>query len=723
MRKNLRSRIVSILMIMAVIATIFSPITAKADTGEDDKDSSYVNINSEADLSKMSNSTSDKYYILTEDIVISENWKPISDFTGTFDGGGHTITFNIDKSTGAFVRTQYLGLFTSCTDATIENLYVNGNISLTTGGSLSNPNVYIGGVVASSTNSTLKNIHFSGNISVETNNDNSSWVGGLIGKATNTQISLCSNTASITAKVNTAIGITKTGGLCGEFDGTIDNSYNLGNVLATAATDSPYAGGLVGNNKGTITKSYNAGTVKSEGSGMSLSDVYAGGISALGETGSSITDCAVMSSSISVTIGWVNTGYKNIIAQGGTKSNNIAINTISGSPSNDANSRYTNAQLKTTAPYSFDFYNTWAIDGTINNGYPYHNRNPYAINNIQYQDVPSALQSFIDDGYISINDIKQTDDGFTLCTKPLSEIFTDMGVSSQINASDGSSLSLFYLTSWYIYSVGNNYSILKMRGYEEAKTIAEREAEEAGEEVGEIKGVGTSIPFMNFDISLINSFYEDIVQQVNLSQNEFDLYTALRKLIYGSVDANYTYCVPIASYFASSSSKGNHLIAEEYIKKILSTERDENGYIEIPSNISPAQTDFLNTLPDIYDSANNRIVVSNYNLTNNEKKAILACRTGNLSLNAYAAENIAHAVATIKLGDFLQSNDTLLVITLAALGETGALVTYEFSRAGAAYLFPKAVKSDAGVGEESIPKEQFVSYLLDETLEANFGNV
>ena len=320
--------------------------------------------------------------------------------------------------------------------------------------------------------------------------------------------------------------------------------------------------------------------------------------------------------------------------------------------------------------------------------------------------MPSALQSFIDDGYISINDIKQTDDGFTLCTKPLSEIFTDMGVSSQINGSDGSNLSLNYLTSWYLYSVGNNYSILKMRCLNE-----------------EGAGIGTSIPFMDFNISLINSFYEDIIQQINPSQNEFDLYTALRKLIYGTIDANYTYCVPIASYFASSSSKGNHLIAEEYIKKILATERDENGYIQIPSNISSAQTDFLDTLPDIYDSENNRIVVSNYNLTNYEKKAILACRTGNLSLNAYAAENIAHAVATIALGDFLQSNDTLLVITLAALGQTGALVTYEFTRAGAAYLFPKAIKSDAGVGEESIPKEQFVSYLLDETLEANFGNV
>ncbi len=171
MSKKLRSRIVSVILTMAIVVTSFIPVIAFADTGnnEDDTGSLYVPIGSENFLSLMSISTPIKHYVLTEDIVISGDWKPISNFTGTFDGGGHTITFNIDKSTGAFVSTQYLGLFASCTDATIKNLYVNGNISLTTGGSLSNPNVYVGGVVASSTNSTLENVHFSGNINVETN--------------------------------------------------------------------------------------------------------------------------------------------------------------------------------------------------------------------------------------------------------------------------------------------------------------------------------------------------------------------------------------------------------------------------------------------------------------------------------------------------------------------------------------------------------------------------
>lgn len=732
MSKKLRSRIVSVILTMAVITTLFSPITAKANTEEDDTNIIY--INSQSDLSKMSNSDNPiNNYILQKDIVISEDWKPISNFTGKFDGNGHTITFNIDKNTGAFVRTQYLGLFTSCTDATIKNLYINGNISLTTGGSLSNPNMYVGGVVANSTNSTLENVHFSGNINVETNNDNSSWAGGLIGKADNTRISLCSNTASITTKVNTAIGISQAGGLCGEFSGTIDNSYNLGNVLVNVATDSPYAGGLVGKNKGSITKSYNAGTVKAQGSGMSLSDVYAGGIAALGETGSSVTNCAVMSSEISVVIGWVNTGYKNIIAKGGSKSNNIALNSISGSPSNDANSRYANAQLKTTTPYSFDFSNTWSLDGTINNGYPYHCRNPYAINNIQYQNVPSALQSFIDDGYISINDIKQTDDGFAMCTKSLGEIISAMGFEkiygkfytpeelATMKKEDIEVLTAKNLNCWYIYSVGTNYSILKMRGYEEAKQTALENGE------AKPRGIGTSIPFMDFDISLINTVKENLSQENQYSQAEFDLYTGLDKLIYGRVDEMYTYCFPLADYFSKSSSKGSHLIAEEYIKKMLAKERDEDGYINIQSDIKPTQTNFLKKLPGIYDSENNRIKVNKYNLTNDEKRAILACRTGNLSLNAFTAENIAHAAATIKFGDFLQINDInhlILVIVIEATEPETDDIIYEFTRDTVEGFFESAIKSDTGIGEDPVPfKEVFVGILLNSSLEANFGDV
>ena len=710
MIRNLKNQILAIILIALIVIGVFPPIKVQATVPTDDisvdEDSennvpiNAVYITSEQELATIGTSVYN-YFILTKDIEISENWNPISNFTGTFDGNGHTITFNISKTTGAFSTTPYLGLFASCTDATIKNLYVNGNISLSTGGSLANPNVYVGGIVGNSTNSTLENVHFSGNINIVTSNDNSSWVGGLVGQATNTQISLSSNTATITAKVNSYIGITKTGGLCGEFSGNIENCYNTGNVLATAVTESPYAGGIVGNNKGNITKSYNSGKVQSDGSGFSLENVYAGGIAALGETESSVTDCAVMSPEISVIIGWVNTGYNYIISNGGNKSNNISINNITGTPTNDSNSQFTQAQLKTTTPYkSFDFYNTWAIDKTINNGYPFHDRNIYAIN-IQYQNVPDGLKSFIDNGYISINDIKQTSDGFTLCTKPLSEILSSMGIS-RINGDEGI-LKLEDLDSWYIYNIGTSYSILKMRGLDG-------------------RNIGTSIPFMEFDIGLINLFHADLIQQVEQSGNEVQLYNELDRLIYGRVDSQYTYCLPIADYFATVTSKANYLIAEEYIRKILSTERDADGYIQVPSKIEPTQKNFLMTLPNIYDSENNRIKVNNYNLTIDEKHAILACRTGNSSFNIFAAENIAHAGVTILLGDFLQGPEITIELEREN-EETLEMERFSVQREVAKDWFASAIKSDAGVGEEKIPKELIAYKFLAGKLLTTFGDI
>lgn len=705
MKKRIKKQMLAIVLIAVMLIGIFSPISVLATTTEEENSNEDSNtlvfISNEQELAMIGTSSPINHYALNSDIEISENWSPISNFTGILDGNGHTIIFNINGTTGPIPSTPYLGLFKSCTGATIKNLYVKGNISLTTGGSFFNPNVYAGGIIANATNTTLKNVHFSGNINITTSNDNSSWVGGLIGKATNTQISLCSNTAEVTAEVKSNIGITRVGGLCGEFSGTIENCYNTGNVLATAITDSPYAGGIVGNNKGNIAKSYNSGKVQSKGSDLSLADVYAGGISALGETGSSVIGCAVMSSEISVSIGWVNTGHKYIITNGGDKSNNISINNIIGTPTNDSNIRYTQEELRTKTPYeSFDFYNTWNINENINNGYPFLDKNIYAIN-IQYQDVPDGLKSFVDNGYISINDVKKTSDGFTLCTKPLSEILSNMGIET-ISNNEGE-LSLKDLDSWYIYNIGTSYSILKMRGLEE-------------------RNIGTSIPFMEFNIELINLVHEDLIQQVEQSENESKLYNALDQLIYGRVNSDYTYCVPITEYFAEVTSKANYLIAEEYINLILKNERDADGYIQVPSKIEPLQKNFLMTLTDIYDSENNRIKVNNYNLTNNEKRAILASRTGNLSLNIYAAENIAHAKVTILLGDFLQGTDITLVVETKN-NETLEVEYTTIQREIAKDWFSSAIKSDAGIGEESVHKEIIAYELIAPELLLTFGDV
>ena len=719
------SRILSIVLIAVILMGMFLPLTVQAaEVSEEIKENETTtsNVTTEENLTSLYSSepgvyhipdatalseiekvesNSNNQYILENDIELTDDWDPLDNFQGTFEGGGHTITFNINEETGPIVDTQYLGVITSCSNATIRDLYVNGNYTLTTGGSFFNPNIYIGGIVGEATDSTLENVHFSGNINILTSNDNSPWVGGLVGKANNTQILLSSNTAQITVEANSYVGIVRAGGLCGELNGTIENCYNKGDLQATAAIDSPYAGGLVGINNGTITKSYNTGKVQSKGPSTSMSDIYAGGIVAKGENGSSVTNCAVMSPEISVATGWINRGYKYIIANGGNKSNNISINNISGSPTNDSNTRYTQAELKTSEPYeNFDFLNTWAIDGTSNDGYPYHYRNKYAVD-LDNQLIPEGFGSFIEYGCASYYDFRQTDDGFTLCIKPVGEILLSLGINDdQLDGEISEDyISLDALNSWYFFNIGESYSILKMRN---------------GVYTNDNDGIGTSIPFMEFNINLIDLLYEDLNQNIQNSSNEKQLYEELYALIYGEINPDYVYCPTIANYFSETSSKASYLIAEEYIKKIMAMDKDENGYIQVPlpDKLSNEQREFLLSIPEIYDEGNNRIKVNSYNLTNIEKKAILVCRTGNKSLNNYAMENIVHAIYTVKIGNFLQG-----------AGEVFEMNGVQMDRAAAITRFTASIKSDTGVGEESFSKDLINVPPIMNSLKNNFGDI
>ena len=708
--KKLSKKIFAILLVTVYFIEVFLPTKVQAKNIEkqvevmnnstDEPTSEIIYIYNFAQLASIDLNLS-SHYVLKSDIEINVDWEPISNFTGIFDGNGHTITYSINETTGAIPNDPYIGLFASCTDAEIKNLFVTGNISLTTGGSFFNPNIYVGGIVANSTNSTLENVHFSGNINVTTSNDNNSWIGGIVGKANNnTQILLSSNTAPITTNVESMIGSTKAGGICGELDGIIQNCYNMGDVLATAATESPYAGGITGKNNATIIKSYNSGKVQAEGSDFSLSDVYAGGIAAIGETSSSISDCAVMSPEINVSIGWINSGYKYIIANGGNKSNNISINSILGSPINDSNAQYTQSEMKTSIPYTgFDFYNTWKIDETINNGYPYLDKNIYAID-LQYEKIPSSLKVFINLDYINSNDIKQTNDGFTLCTKSLGDILLNMGINEIKGNNENEEFSSEILKDWYVYAVegdeGIFYSILKMR------TGSEQPA--------------TAIPFMDFNIQLINYLIDDTIEQTDKSNYEALLYNSIDCLTRGVVSPNYDYCVPIADYFANVESEANYLIAEEYIKKVLSIDRDINGYINVPTNISTVQENFLSTLPNIYNEENKTIKVKKYNLTIDEKHAILACRTGNLSFNTYAAENIAHAMVLKLAGTYMQNAINGLPVPPSY---NGIAVDEVFMN----YLFECAIKADAGIDEESVPKDIIAYGAIAPALQSKFGDI
>ena len=202
--------------------------------------------------------------VLKEDGTPADNtsnfrsWTPIGNsnnqYTGTFDGQGHTISGLYFFNTS----TEYVGLF---------GLVVND-------GSVSNVGVvdsyfkgkkYVGGVCALNYCGTITNCYNTGAVS------GTSYVGGVCGFNNGGTIENCYNTGTVIGGSGNCYCF---GGVCGRNyaaagTATITNCYNTGAVSGTGH----YVGGVCGQNEvynlsngtATITNCYNRGTVSGSG--------------------------------------------------------------------------------------------------------------------------------------------------------------------------------------------------------------------------------------------------------------------------------------------------------------------------------------------------------------------------------------------------------------------------------------------------------------------------
>ena len=216
------------------------------------------------------NITLDKNIDLT-----GKDWTPIgtsfdNSYTGTFDGGGHTITgltvTTNDEYAGLF---GYLGNFNNGA-ATVKNVVMEG-IQITCNHRLG----YAGGVAGFSWG-TIENCSVSGSVS------GTKCVGGVVGAQKAGSITGCSSSATVKGTVDV-------GGVAGEKWGSMTACYATGNV--TLEIDSPKnlsGGGLVGFNGGSsVLACYATGNVTSTGS--STGKVHIGGF--LGNNYTTVTAC------------------------------------------------------------------------------------------------------------------------------------------------------------------------------------------------------------------------------------------------------------------------------------------------------------------------------------------------------------------------------------------------------------------------------------------------
>ena len=212
------------------------------------------------------NITLDKNIDLT-----GKGWTPIgtsfdNSYTGTFDGGGHTIT-------GLAVTTndQFVGLFGYLNRAgTVKNVVMEGVL-------ITSNHMFgcTSGVVGYSWG-TIENCSVSGSVS------GTDCVGGVVGSQKAGSIIGCSSSATVK-------GTHYVGGVAGEKWGSMTACYATGNVtLEIASQKNNFGGGVVGLNGGSrVLACYATGNVTSTGS--STGNVHIGGL--FGDSYTTVTAC------------------------------------------------------------------------------------------------------------------------------------------------------------------------------------------------------------------------------------------------------------------------------------------------------------------------------------------------------------------------------------------------------------------------------------------------
>lgn len=211
---------------------------------------------------------------LTENINLTDmDWAPIGidynhQYTGTFDGGDHTITGL--TVTGS---NEYAGLFGRIgSGGTVKNVVLEG-VQITSDNSLG----YAGGIAGWSFKGKIENSSVSGSVS------GNSIAGAVVGTQLGGAITGCSSSATVK-------GVTFAGGIAGETNSgaSLTACYATGDVtVENDGTSNALAGGVVGYNGGssTLTACYAAGNVSGKGSGT----IHVGG--AVGKNYGTLTAC------------------------------------------------------------------------------------------------------------------------------------------------------------------------------------------------------------------------------------------------------------------------------------------------------------------------------------------------------------------------------------------------------------------------------------------------
>ena len=258
----------------------FYNITLNKDKGYTDDGQGNYTVTSAEGLKNIAKLVNEEWKLginitLTNNIDLTGiDWTPIGidynhQYTGTFDGGGHTIT-----GLAVTGSDQYAGLFGRIgSGGTVKNVVLE-NVQITSDYQYG----YVGGVAGYS-RGNIENCSVSGSVSSRCT------AGGVVGQQFGGSITLCGSSATVK-------GTGEVGGVAGKTDNsaTLTACYATGNVtFERASTINTFAGGVVGyNGGGTLTACYATGNVT--GTGTGTGSIYVGGVTGSNDSGT-LTAC------------------------------------------------------------------------------------------------------------------------------------------------------------------------------------------------------------------------------------------------------------------------------------------------------------------------------------------------------------------------------------------------------------------------------------------------
>jgi hypothetical protein len=253
--------------------------------------------------------------------------------------------------------------------------------------------------------------------------------------------------------------------------------------------------------------------------------------------------------------------------------------------------------------------------------------------------VPSVFLQLLSDENIHKTDIVNTQDGFWMLCKSLSEVLAQKEILDFPDA-DGTRLACDkFFDDWFLYAVPGEsdhvYSLLKLRE-QEHDTECDSPAD------GDTPGVTISFVPFSCDV-LLGCLATPTDENRQRLDSEIDRVVARR---------GQRHHESLKSYFIAPISEGAYLVADRYVKHIASFA--ENGALNVSERyreISKNRRSRLYAFIESLNVAAGRVVCDHEkiyfqnaeDLTEHERAAILVTHTGNPSGYSFAAEVEYHA--------------------------------------------------------------------------------